>query len=295
METGYDYLLIKRRFPRHIFEVAAIFLVSLGVLMLAGGGAYYVYAAQARAELEAMNTSEATPVLAAAAQPEPAPPPAAQEEIVPAPQPDPPPAIPQDAIANQDLGLGEPVEAGALNDPWSYEPLARYNKTFAADFLSITKEQGLPIGRGLAATRITVAGLGIDSSVEELGIIDLGDSRAYEAPVRAVGHIPETANAGEAGSAWFFGHLESPVVGEGSVFYHLPEIAQLLDEGEEVFVVTQNGANQYLYRMTGTRVVTQEQLELYDSGRSTIHLVTCVPRLVYDHRLIATGELVGMQ
>jgi sortase (surface protein transpeptidase) len=36
-------------------------------------------------------------------------------------------------------------------------------------------------------------------------------------------------------------------------------------------------------------------MELYDTGRANIHLVTCVPRLDYSHRLIATGELVGVK
>ena len=37
----------------------------------------------------------------------------------------------------------------------------------------------------------------------------------------------------------------------------------------------------------------QSELKLFDTGQSTIHLVSCVPRLVYDYRLVINGELVA--
>ena len=36
-------------------------------------------------------------------------------------------------------------------------------------------------------------------------------------------------------------------------------------------------------------------LRLYDSDNSSITLVACVPRLVYDNRLLVTAELVGVK
>mgnify|MGYP001310225667 FL=1 len=105
--------------------------------------------------------------------------------------------------------------------------------------------------------------------------------------------MPTTANPGEAGSAWYFGHLESPIIGEGSVFSNLPKIAEMIRDGKDVFIITSNSSAEFLYRITSTKVVHADELSIHDSGRASIHLVTCVPRLVYDHRLIATGELVG--
>ena len=58
------------------------------------------------------------------------------------------------------------------------------------------------------AIRILIPVLNVDSTVNELGIIDLGDSKEYETPDNTVGHIPETADPGEIGNGWFFGHLE---------------------------------------------------------------------------------------
>jgi len=57
MEAGYDYLLLRGRLPRRLFGFTTLFLVCLGVLLLAGGGAYYGFVAKARADLAAMNAS----------------------------------------------------------------------------------------------------------------------------------------------------------------------------------------------------------------------------------------------
>ena len=67
----------------------------------------------------------------------------------------------------------------------------------------------------------------------------------------------------------------------------------MIRNSEDVFVITDNGQSEFLYRITSTKVVKADELVIHDSGMSSIHLVTCIPRLVYDHRLIASGELVG--
>ena len=144
-------------------------------------------------------------------------------------------------------------------------------------------------------TRIIIPSIGVDSKVASLQIMDLGNSRAYETPKHVVGHIPELANPGERGSTWLFGHLESPIAGEGNVFYNLPKIPDLLRKGRDVYVVLYSGSTSFLYRVTETRVVHQDDMKLYDLGGPNVHLVACVPRLVYDHRIVVTGELVGIR
>ena len=125
-------------------------------------------------------------------------------------------------------------------------------------------------------------------------ILDLGDSLEYETPKNVVGHIPETANAGEDGTAWFFGHLESPIQGEGNVFARLPELPDLLRRGK-VYATVENEEATYLYELTASRVMHEDELVVFDAGEAGISLVTCVPRFLYDHRLVVTGELVGLK
>ena len=149
------------------------------------------------------------------------------------------------------------------------------------------------------ATRLSIPSIGVDSGVKELSIINLGDSRLYETPKNTVGHIPETADPGELGNGWFFGHLESPLRGEGNVFRRLPEIPELLrhyaEVGEgSVYVVLESESGQFLYEAVATEVVHADDLRVYDTDGVYITLVTCVPRLDYTHRLLVTARLVGV-
>ena len=201
--------------------------------------------------------------------------------------------MPASAISNQRLYPGESLLANFWSNPLSYESASYREKVLLQGFTPLDATLGLPLDGGSVATRIIIPSIEVDSAITELAVVDMGSSRAYETPSHTVGHIPETANSGEAGSAWFFGHTESPILGEGSVFFNLSKLPGKLSRGEDVFVVTDDGQQQYLYRITSSRVVHQRDMRLYDTGQATIHLVSCVPRLVYDHRLIVTGELVG--
>ncbi|MBM3944145.1 MAG: sortase [SAR202 cluster bacterium] len=150
------------------------------------------------------------------------------------------------------------------------------------------------------ADHIAIPAIGVDSPVRELEIMDFGDSRQYETPKHVVGHIPETANPGEAGNGWLFGHLESPIRGEGNVFQGLPRVATLLqryiETGENPVYVTLSGPDGgFLYEVVETRIVHKDDLALYGSDGATITLVTCYPRFVYDQRVVVTARLVGVR
>ena len=320
MEAGYDYLLLRGHFQRKLAKFTGIFLLVFGALLLASGGAYYGYAAKARADLDQMNVTlpgsiagmdqltavsvasydgqrlndvRGDPVLAGAK--------ALYDEKQDGPLQGSqrlakllPPISPA-AISFRQLYPGQALLAGSWSNPWAYEPpsyreLLLLQGFTPVEFGNLLSESVLP-----AATRLIVPAIDIDSSVSELEILNLGGSRAYETPANTVGHIPESANAGEMGSSWFFGHTESPTLGEGSVFFNLREIPDKLRNGEEVFIITDNGDYQFMYRATSSQVVSQGDMRLYDTGQATIHLVSCVPRLVYDHRLIITGELVAQK
>ncbi len=157
-------------------------------------------------------------------------------------------------------------------------------------------EDALPPGEGAFTTRMTIPAIGVDSDITELAILNIGSANAaYETPAHLVGHIPQSPNPGELGNAWYFGHLESPIRGEGSVFKRLPEIPALLRDGDDVFIqlATQDG-NTYLYKVSETEVMHQDDLRMYTADAARITLVACVPRLVYDHRILVTADLVGV-
>ena len=148
------------------------------------------------------------------------------------------------------------------------------------------------IGR---ATRVQIPVLEIDVTIEELQIENLGNSRAYATPKFTVGHIPTTPNAGSHGNGWYFGHLESPLQGEGNVFSRLPQVSDLLRAGEDVHIVLESEGRQYLYLVSETDLVHQNDMALYQSNDARVTLVTCFPRLKYDHRLLVTAQLIGFK
>jgi LPXTG-site transpeptidase (sortase) family protein len=184
-----------------------------------------------------------------------------------------------------------PLWAGTDEFTYSYGVAPKLPDGFRA----MSASEVLAPHLGSKTTRITVPSIGVESDIKELEIVNLGDSRAYETPKNAVGHIPESSNPGESGNGWFFGHLESPIKGEGNVFQRLPDIPEQLRNGDDVYVTLENEEGHvFLYKVTATDVVHQDDMRLYDTDGASITLVACVPRLVYDHRILVTADLVGI-
>ena len=145
-----------------------------------------------------------------------------------------------------------------------------------------------------AATSMHIPAIGLTSGVRDLQLVFNGQSSAWETPDKIVGHIPTTAKPGASGQGWYFGHLDSPVRGEGNVFRYLPKIPELTKNGP-VYIFLETESHSYAYQVYKTKVVHHTQLAVSDSGQQDITLVTCVPRFYYDHRLLVTAALVGVK
>ena len=265
---------------RRIGPVLGLGLMGLGLLLALGVGAFFIYSWRANEGLSDLVV-ERTPSPTVSATPELST--AAPGEISRGFSPE--------VIAAQSIFPGEAVPAPSWMNPMEAESRTGPANPSTGDFSSVqaAARHTLP-----APVRISIPAIGVDSEVISLQILDLGDSLQYETPKNVVGHIPETVNAGEEGTAWFFGHLESPIQGEGNVFFRLPELPDLLRQGQ-VFATVENEDFTYLYELTASRVMHEDDLVVFDAGEPSISLVTCVPRFLYDHRLVVTGELVGMK
>ena len=145
------------------------------------------------------------------------------------------------------------------------------------------------------ATRMNIPSISVDSSVKGLKVEYFDESYAWETPKHTVGYIPTTAKPGDQGQGWYFGHLESPIAGEGNVFFRLPEIPALLKDGETVVIELESDGRLFTYQVYKTEVVHERDLVVTDSGQSDITLVACWPRFVYDHRILVTAALVGLE
>ena len=295
-------------------RISGALLIIPGILLIAVGVGYYVYAAWAGSELGRSERSDHSPGCCLPGEHRPRDgdhstatlltntPPASVEQH--SPSNTPPLLLSADTIASQQAYPGELISPYAWGDPLEYEPPS----SEFGEFDPVGSLQGSPAGSLTDPVRIIIPAIAVDSAVEDLEIRDLGNSRAYETPDQVVGHIPQGANPGEVGSSWYFGHLESPVAGEGNVFISLPKIPDMLRRGEEVYAVVESISGSYLYQLTEGLVVEADDLTLsyfdlqqanpeyskLDPEGAILHLVTCVPRLVYDHRLVISGQLVGV-
>ena len=295
----------------------------VGLALLTGAGLYYTYSLYASSNLEHLTVTEVEVGRALSEKPsrvetrlfEPAIPEpttgalqsprlaeAAAEPPLSARPAEPSPEPSQTALSVFPVSAYKTVYPGLQLHPkywgdplWAgIDPYPHVTTGLPSGFRSVRSDlPATPASFG-TMTRMTIPIIGVDSGIKELEIVDLGDSRAYENPDNIVGHIPRTAAAGEVGNGWFFGHLESPVRGEGNVFRRLPDIPGHLRDGDPVYVSLESSAGTHLYQVISTEVVHQDDLHLYGSDEATITLVSCVPRLVYDHRLLVTAKLVGV-
>lgn len=137
--------------------------------------------------------------------------------------------------------------------------------------------------------------IGLQADVSELKVLDLGDSKHYETPNNTVGHIPGTGNPGEYSNGWYFGHLQSPIRGEGNVFRSLPKISELVKDGDPIYVSLFSEDGEYLYQVVKGGVIRPSDLQITNTMDAEITLVTCYPPLVYDHRYVVKARLVAVR
>ena len=294
MHAGYDYLLSPDRLKRNKRFYLGISSCLAGIVLVVCGSLYYI--------LDWSNSSLPKELIVTIADPVPnshlSSNQSVQTTVREPNKPDSlviPPDIPNSAISGQSVGYGELNQLSPWSGSDSYQPMIYSMNRLLDGFEPLDISQAQPVGSLTNPNRLIVPAIGINAPVSGLRILDKGDTRRYESPNNIVGHIPESANPGEAGSTWFFAHLESPTVGEGSLFFNLPLIPSLLSKGESIHIIAENNLQQYLYLVTSTEIIRETDVKLYNAGWAAIHLVTCVPRLAYDHRLIVTGELIGLK
>jgi len=144
------------------------------------------------------------------------------------------------------------------------------------------------------ADTLEIPAISLRTSVYGLAVYDEDGKELWESPVDIVGHIPGTSHPGETGAGWYFGHLESPVRGEGNVFHNLPDIVDLIKH-DPVDIIIGSSEGEFLYRVTETGFIHRDDLVLEQTTASTVTLVASYPKLVYDHRILVTGELLAFR
>ncbi|MBI4300910.1 MAG: sortase [Chloroflexi bacterium] len=242
----------KKTSPSRFLHRLGTTLVVLGFLLLAIVGAYFGYSLYTRSKLQDLNKELSAEAQAALLAPE-----ATSTQAPSATQAD-----------NWDL------ETQELSRVLPIPTMAAAQATL----------QATPVPTGHLATRIVIPSIGVDSPVVELGTKIKDGELVWETANRAVGHYKTTANPGAPGNVVMSGHISSPVSNEGEVFKNLPNI-KLEDE-----ITVYTDAGRHLYQVVKKEVVKPTRTDVMDpTPRPTLTLITCVPDLVYTHRLIVTA------
>ena len=237
----------RARRSRRGLVLGVVFLL-IGGLLLAAAGSYYAYGFFASRNLDSLNATAEPNVAETIALP-----PIETHE--------------QPSVGAQYLYPGSLLPARQWADPRGAISLAQPD---LAGFTPISN-RGQPLISGVVgrADRIVIPQLTVDAEVVELSIINLETSTAYETPKFTVGHIPTTPNPGSEGNGWYFGHLESPIQGEGNVFSRLTHVPDLLRDGEEVHVILGSGEREYLYLASGVQPRARERTHARRCGGRT--------------------------
>lgn len=125
-------------------------------------------------------------------------------------------------------------------------------------------------------------------------ITEKGEAAYQDGLQRGVVHYPGTAEVGQPGNAYFFGHSSDLPWAKGeykTVFALLPNIAL----GDLVEVTDAEG-HIFTYKITETKIVRPDDLSVLDQGnneRSIISIQTSYPVGTALKRFIAIGELVS--
>ncbi len=145
------------------------------------------------------------------------------------------------------------------------------------------------------ATLVRIPIIGLEIGTIELTAEPFGDGEKYAAPPFLLGIIPGQPTPGEIGNTWLFGHLESPIRGEGSVFRDLPKVHDLLRQGQAVYVIIDSDDGSFLYQATEFRIMHRDDVRLWGSTGRIATLVSSWPRFKYDERVVVTTVLVGVR
>ncbi len=168
------------------------------------------------------------------------------------------------------------------------------NSSITAGYLP-PSEVALPATGLSPATLVRIPIIGLEIGTIELTAEPFGDGEKYAAPPFKLGIIPGQPNPGEIGNTWLFGHLESPIRGEGSVFRDLPKIHDFLRQGQPVYVIIDSDDGSFLYQATEFRIMHRDDVRLWGSTGRIATLVSSWPRFKYDERVVVTTELVGVR
>lgn len=181
-------------------------------------------------------------------------------------------------------------QEGKIISPLALQPGVYTDTAAALGFTPVTQSDARPLGTLPSAKRLMVPELGINVKMTQASLTG-GAILAHSNATDSDGLDILQANPGERGALWFFGESGQ----RADNFGGLTKAPELLTKGEDVLILVDSGSRTYVYAATHTDVFRATDLRLSGSERATVHLSVPVPSGLYDHFLVLSGELVGVQ
>ncbi len=136
-----------------------------------------------------------------------------------------------------------------------------------------------------SATRVRLAGIGLDAEVRSVGFVLQGGELTYDTPRFEAGQYVGSADPGQRGNLVIGGHVANR--GALAVFNRLPEAK--IGDVVEVF----SGGTIFRYSVTELRVVAPDATAVMARTHdATLTLITCSPDQDHQKRLIVVGKLI---
>jgi LPXTG-site transpeptidase (sortase) family protein len=192
------------------------------------------------------------------------------------------------------VAIGMVAAAGAI--AWfGYRPSepGRTGRDAAGDTLTLAAPATSPapavaaVGdRSGLPTRVRVETAGIDTAVQEVGVVRGSGRAAWETAWRAAGHHINSSTPGNPGNVVLSGHVSVASAANIPVFANLDAVN--VGDIVEVF----SGAVVHRYQVTEKREVAPDAIDVLAADhRSLVTLITCTRDL--ERRLVVVGELVS--
>ena len=179
---------------------------------------------------------------------------------------------------------------GEIISAWALPPDAYADSAESWGFTHVAQSAASPLGTLPAASRLIVPELGINVKMDQASLTG-ADIVTHSNAMAANGLDILQANPGERGAMWLFGDAGQ----QANKFGGLTRAADLFSRGEDILIFIDNGSTTYVYAATHSDVFRASDLRLSGSERPTVHLTVPVPSGLYDHFLVVSGELVGVQ
>jgi LPXTG-site transpeptidase (sortase) family protein len=165
----------------------------------------------------------------------------------------------------------------------------KFNFTFEGRKSIYKSPAVIPVVRKVTPNFLTIETLNIKAPII---YVDEETEEVFQTALQiGVVHFPGTANPGEFGNVYILGHSSDYAWTKGeykTVFASLPEI----QKGVEV-VISDSEGNPFTYIVTGTKIVSPEELSVLaqDKSKKTLTLQTSYPLGTALKRFIVSAEL----